>query len=465
MNNKHKIIFLTISLLIPLTARAGSCVILEEATELATLIGKIFTWSLRIAGLIAFAALIFGGFMYLISGGNESKITKGKNYMTGAALGLIILLGSVLLLNTINPQIMEELQTPDPPDQGICLYDESNGTSTRCCYNSHQKSLPEGFEPETLEFRSLHSNIEGIFWFTSEDFEGGCNYETNSRKTSDDESEENVSGLESFYLAKNKPGVHLYKNAHFVLSCEVVDFPNEPYQRHIEKTLDLGDYKDEVQSVQFKPMGECEEKEDAWVPEITYGAVLHSETDYEGVCSVTGIKEVSFVSPVEGPGPEKAYYCGNRWVDLEEYEIGDDSRSITPFSYAPLGQDTGQVTFFEQTGHKGDRFIVTADQIDDYWSEEIDYPVTDGDLGGVDVIPGYDSTTQGITDPPINRILSMKVEGNFMVVLGRDVVGSEFSFGDRCEAATKSVDNFKGHDVLRWPQDDQIGEIGIIPLK
>lgn len=45
---------------------------------------------LGISGSVALALFIYGGFLMLISGGNEQMVTKGKNVLSGAVIGLII---------------------------------------------------------------------------------------------------------------------------------------------------------------------------------------------------------------------------------------------------------------------------------------------------------------------------------------------------------------------------------------
>jgi hypothetical protein len=66
----------------------------------------IFTFVVGLSGLIALGALIWGGFTYLTSAGNVSKMQEGKEKIFSAFLGITILLGSYILLSTINPQLV-----------------------------------------------------------------------------------------------------------------------------------------------------------------------------------------------------------------------------------------------------------------------------------------------------------------------------------------------------------------------
>ncbi len=69
-------------------------------------IAGIYKWAVGIAGLVAAVLVIIGGFMYLTSGGNAQRAQQGKERLTQALLGLGLLLGSYLLLYTINPDLV-----------------------------------------------------------------------------------------------------------------------------------------------------------------------------------------------------------------------------------------------------------------------------------------------------------------------------------------------------------------------
>ncbi|MBU1988016.1 MAG: M23 family metallopeptidase [Nanoarchaeota archaeon] len=76
---------------------------------------------LTISGLIAFGAIVYGGFNYLIAGVSPERTTIAREQITGGILGLIILLSSYLILTTINPQLvifsMPGLEPPSPPTE------------------------------------------------------------------------------------------------------------------------------------------------------------------------------------------------------------------------------------------------------------------------------------------------------------------------------------------------------------
>lgn len=78
-----------------------------EDTSFPELITYFFGLLLWVSTILVAASLIYGGILYLVSGGNQALISKAKSRATYSAWGLLILLTSFLLLNTINPQIVE----------------------------------------------------------------------------------------------------------------------------------------------------------------------------------------------------------------------------------------------------------------------------------------------------------------------------------------------------------------------
>lgn len=92
--------------------------VLQE-DSLTILIKYFYEWGISLGGLAVFVILVIAGFQYLTSAGNAAKMSDAMGRIRSASFGLILLLGSVLLLNTINPQLTQ-LRIPqlDPQTQG-----------------------------------------------------------------------------------------------------------------------------------------------------------------------------------------------------------------------------------------------------------------------------------------------------------------------------------------------------------
>ena len=68
---------------------------------LRQLVLGIINWILLFLGLVATAFLIYGGFMYITSSGNEQNVDKAKKIIMYAVVGIVIILLAFALVNTI----------------------------------------------------------------------------------------------------------------------------------------------------------------------------------------------------------------------------------------------------------------------------------------------------------------------------------------------------------------------------
>jgi hypothetical protein len=74
----------------------------------------IFQFSLFLGGLIALGSFIYGGVRYLTSAGSPSVVKDAKSRISAGILGLIILMSAYIILNTINPQLVNwEVSLPE----------------------------------------------------------------------------------------------------------------------------------------------------------------------------------------------------------------------------------------------------------------------------------------------------------------------------------------------------------------
>lgn len=78
----------------------------------------LYILSISVAGILAVVKIIFAGVKYMLTDVVVSKGDAKKDIM-GALLGLLIVLGAVLILNTINPQITTLSLFENGPSVGI----------------------------------------------------------------------------------------------------------------------------------------------------------------------------------------------------------------------------------------------------------------------------------------------------------------------------------------------------------
>jgi len=60
----------------------------------AAVVGGVINWILGLLALIALCLVIYAGFLWLFSAGNEDQVSKAKAILTGAFFGILIILAS-----------------------------------------------------------------------------------------------------------------------------------------------------------------------------------------------------------------------------------------------------------------------------------------------------------------------------------------------------------------------------------
>ncbi|MDO8668976.1 MAG: pilin [Candidatus Buchananbacteria bacterium] len=80
---------------LPLDNPLGPGVTFEKA------VSNVINAALGVSGVLALIAFIYGGVTWMISGGDTSKIQKGRAMMTWAVWGIVIIFSSYAILNYI----------------------------------------------------------------------------------------------------------------------------------------------------------------------------------------------------------------------------------------------------------------------------------------------------------------------------------------------------------------------------
>jgi len=73
--------------------------------DLNQIIAWFYYFIISIAGIAAFAMLVWGGFEWMTSAGSPARISSAKDRISSALLGLLLILASWLILQVINPEL------------------------------------------------------------------------------------------------------------------------------------------------------------------------------------------------------------------------------------------------------------------------------------------------------------------------------------------------------------------------
>lgn len=407
-------------------------------TTLPEYIKYIFNFAIIIGGILAFATLVFGGFMYLSSAGSAAMLGEAKSQISAGIFGLVLLLFSYLILITINPQlvIFGEME-PLKPVTGIYLI---NVDDEKKYYSGSTPSF-SGFEPISIEFISPPRELDAVFAYEEEGFKGtlqkidnfavGAGVIPFSGKS-----------VEFFW---NRPGIYLYEKTNFN--------ENDPWSRpplHLSGSMsNLGDWKNKAKSLKFKNISD----------EILYGTVLFTEDEYRGNCSLAYYKDIENLSMEYNEG---FYLPGklNTFSSLLVFDMKEPPESL------------GTITFYDESNCRGNKRVFAS------YKGGLLYGLTYNDcfiteFGSAQTLDkmnccfeGFEATCSAEPEQQLHKnILSFRVDGNFKVVLN-----SAPKFAGKCDATIeKDKDStcyyfFSGHSDIFDPETGSLVEsIIIIP--
>jgi len=97
----------------------------EMSPNLGVYIKTVYNFTMGMAGILAVVIIMWAGFLWMTARGNAEQVTRAKDYMSGAIIGLVLALGSYTILSIVNPELVE-LKTISP--RGVKDY-------TICCKN------------------------------------------------------------------------------------------------------------------------------------------------------------------------------------------------------------------------------------------------------------------------------------------------------------------------------------------
>lgn len=78
----------------------------QDMENLAEKVNNILPIAMGLGGVIAFLLIVFGGFQIILSAGNPDKVKAGKEMITSAIAGLLLIIFSVFILRLIGHDIL-----------------------------------------------------------------------------------------------------------------------------------------------------------------------------------------------------------------------------------------------------------------------------------------------------------------------------------------------------------------------
>ncbi len=81
----------------------------QGSSDLPTIIGGIINVVLGFLGIILLAYILFAGFLWMTAGGDKEKVTKAKEMIKNAIIGLIIVIAAFAISNFVLSSIINSV--------------------------------------------------------------------------------------------------------------------------------------------------------------------------------------------------------------------------------------------------------------------------------------------------------------------------------------------------------------------
>ncbi len=98
---------INVALQIPISGKQSVQVCLGDfCGGIGEYITIVYQWGVAFAAVLAVLAFTYAGVLWLIAGGDSGKVTESKKVMGNALVGLLLALGSYMVLNAVNPNLV-----------------------------------------------------------------------------------------------------------------------------------------------------------------------------------------------------------------------------------------------------------------------------------------------------------------------------------------------------------------------
>lgn len=271
----------------------------------------IFTFAIVISAIVAFGSFVYGGIRWLISAGSSSALSDAKDRMKAGAIGLVVILSSWVILNTINPQLVTISPTV-PVKWGIALY-----TDSVCTQN--KKEITRNTDPIDLGgLNYTHLKFNDDVPKYSLEVKINNNDAMIFKNEADPHPCQAIGAIPiSIEFIWKLPGVYLVKND-----------ANNTEKFLPASTATLGDFNDAVKGVRFNN-----------IENVSFGTVLHEDQYWKSTCEVFLNNDFDLTS-------------GNNNMTGLPNTIGLKTSSVTTFPWTPY-PGPGGVTFYTDDNFNG----------------------------------------------------------------------------------------------------------------
>ncbi len=87
------------------TGTASGYDVAQKEQGIYNIISAVINATLSLMGVIFLALIVYGGYLYMTAGGDESKVEKARSTITRAVIGLLIVILAYSIANFVVPAI------------------------------------------------------------------------------------------------------------------------------------------------------------------------------------------------------------------------------------------------------------------------------------------------------------------------------------------------------------------------
>ncbi len=419
-------------------------------TALPDFIRYFFTFSIIIAGVLAFGAIVLGGIRYLTSAGAAAAMSDAKDQITSGFLGVIILLSSFLILNTINPQLILPEKPPlTPTESGVRIYSNTDNCGETAIDEDKEinsmkvfQNLPvfkkerEGeivldwgsdgeYQIESVEFLCGPEELT-VEIFPEEDFSGTpylLDYEESEYIEGITHCEDFSSSTDhrSIKLDWHIPGVYLYAED---------DCSDEPkiYQASSDT---LPDFDNRTQAIKLIG-GDYDASLGKY--QIRYGVALHEHENHQGRAAI-----FDFDTVVNAVGYGQCYPISNI-TSTGQVNMTFYVSSITVYQEPRYKEDgTEQIIGAGVRFYENKNYAMHDEGAD---CESKKPPQIFGDGRSVSNVDPLTYCADGCSSGCNDKFTSMEMDGHYIVLLFEHE-----DYQGRCQVETVSNPDFRPHPI------------------
>lgn len=241
-----------------------------ENTTAADFVVYLFNLGIAVGAFIAVIMILMAGIEWLTSSGNPSKVESAKGKITNTLLGVCVLFGCYLILNTINSQLTTVKINDLACNHGVVVNVKlSDGRIDQECIDNSQSNITDEII-STARWNFPTDYILKVYAYSEVNYEGTITeIDCKGKACTGD-----ITGAKSVYFLFNNPGIYLYDGNNLTPASPAV----KSYPLFVSSSIpDLGEFAKFTKSLEIV--------NPSTNGNIKYQAVVFKDPKYSGRCA------------------------------------------------------------------------------------------------------------------------------------------------------------------------------------